>query len=623
MPTILATWLAPDRDPLTIRAEPEQVLCPELWALLQMDGLDGHEEALVEERTGVEIKRARRWHKLYERLGLMHRENGLTTVSSLGATVLRSTEALYDDLVATGLALVSRFQLKNPIDETEEARYPDDCDLHPLWAILKAASDLDGKIHWDEVNREIMRVLRHADLGTAIERIRLARLQKGYSPDEGGTSAAPLLERVYPAQDSAPSGKTPDGQLRDQILTPLLSRAGFGKLLLLNPGQDGAGYWTIPMSVRARVAATVATVPSFRSFDSPKSWMEYLGGAIGSLDAPGARVVGATNRIFFGPPGTGKTTRVASETRGWRVVRCTFHPEYGYADFIGSIRPVTGIDPSVSGIIGPNGETRPRPIVFYDFVAGPFSEALRDALRSPTTRVALVIEEINRGDCAGIFGDVFQLLDRNRDGSSEFPLRLPDMVRVYLHNSGIKDESLANFYLPSNLWLFATMNTSDQSLYPMDAAFKRRWSWESVSIEDNVDDLDLVMVWQPEGAEQRLRWLSLIHTLNEAILSANLAEDRRIGPRFLSPRSGSIGAHELRNKLLFYLWHDVFRSRRNALFDSKVKSFDDAQSRFDRHGFFGIFTPDITRQLRSRAESVDASEQPAPPTDSGPLEATP
>jgi hypothetical protein len=209
---------------------------------------------------------------------------------------------------------------------------------------------------------------------------------------------------------------------------------------------------------------------------------------------------------------------------------------------------------------------------------------------STSDPVFLVIEEINRGNCAGIFGDIFQLLDRNDEGDSEYGITIkPEIENYFLERSVAFDLFGDNkLRLPSNLSILATMNTSDQSLYPMDSAFKRRWDWLPMPIrfEDLSNFTNANRLYVSDG-KRKWDWIHLLQTVNELIVSDYL-EDMQIGPWFIKPESdGSIPLEKVLNKLLFYLWHDVFQHNRqseNAPFLSSFKTFVEMQEAIRGNG---------------------------------------
>lgn len=242
--------------------------------------------------------------------------------------------------------------------------------------------------------------------------------------------------------------------------------------------------------------------------------------------------------IFFGTPGSGKSYRVKLLTEKKRVHRTTFHPDSDYASFVGCYKPTMK-----------DGE------ISYSFSPQVFTEAYVDAWKNPEEEVYLVIEEINRGNCAQIFGDLFQLLDRNSDGYSDYRIKADSDLRDYLYsqlgkgNEGIKNGELC---LPPNLRIFATMNTSDQSLFPMDSAFKRRWDWEYIPVDYNEIRSDFVITI----GEEKYHWLEFLKIVNERIRKATDSEDKQMGNFFIKT---NVSEDEFKSKVMFYLWNEVCR----------------------------------------------------------------
>ena len=242
--------------------------------------------------------------------------------------------------------------------------------------------------------------------------------------------------------------------------------------------------------------------------------------------------------IFFGTPGSGKSYRVKVLTEKKRVHRTTFHPDSDYASFVGCYKPTMQ-----------DGE------ISYSFTPQVFTEAYVDAWKNPKEEVYLVIEEINRGNCAQIFGDLFQLLDRNSDGYSDYRIKADSDLRDYLYgvlgegHEGIKNGELC---LPPNLRIFATMNTSDQSLFPMDSAFKRRWDWEYVPVDYNEPESNFTITL----GEGKYRWLEFLQTINQRIFKTTNSEDKQMGNFFIK---ADVSESEFKSKVMFYLWNEVCR----------------------------------------------------------------
>ena len=290
--------------------------------------------------------------------------------------------------------------------------------------------------------------------------------------------------------------------------------------------------------------------------------------------------------IYYGAPGTGKSHKI-KETLGEydgcpedkkvpkaNIFRTTFHPDSDYSTFVGAYKPTKGKKP----LCGLNGSTTVRlhdiedlneEIITYKFVPQAFLNAYIRAYKTDEN-VYLIIEEINRGNCAQIFGDLFQLLDRDVNGKSEYSIKADADLKAFLEeelgedNLGIKDGELC---LPSNLYIYATMNTSDQSLFPIDSAFKRRWDWEYEPIKYKNTDWKIVI----DGTEYS--WVSFQRIVNEKILRANSSEDKMLGDYFVNPSDGVITDKVLLNKILFYLWNDVCKDGEGDIF--KVSETED------------------------------------------------
>lgn len=269
------------------------------------------------------------------------------------------------------------------------------------------------------------------------------------------------------------------------------------------------------------------------------------------------------NKIFFGPPGTGKSFKVKTETEGKKVFRITFHEDFSYYDFVGQYKPVVirNFDSMISTKEnGTRSEKEPAPVISYNFVPGVFTLSYVEAYKNPNEKIYLVIEEINRGNCSAIFGDIFQLLDRDDDGS-KYPIQPSSELALYLELQGIEYKTLS---IPGNLKIIATMNTSDQSLFPIDSAFKRRWQQEYCKIDYNFDALKKVKI---EGT--KTDWLDFIQEVNEKILNTLNNEDKQIGHWFIQPNNNIISQEEFKYKVLSYLYYDVFKHHREQIFKSK------------------------------------------------------
>lgn len=295
-------------------------------------------------------------------------------------------------------------------------------------------------------------------------------------------------------------------------------------------------------------------------------------------------------QIFYGAPGTGKSHAINELTAGKDVIRTTFHPDTDYSTFVGAYKPTTKPVPVIT-VIGTeavpvrdkNGKEMMEDKIVYEYVSQAFLQAYVAAWRKycdvqegeePMDEF-LVIEEINRGNCAQIFGDLFQLLDRGDEGFSEYPIKADsDMKKLLEHEfkgleiknkdsinalfKGGKDivaEVLAGdiLLLPNNLYIWATMNTSDQSLFPIDSAFKRRWDWNYVPISDAGKN------WMIEVNGAQYDWWKFLEAINDKVYHATYSEDKKMGYFFCKANDGVISADKFVSKVIFYLWNDVFK----------------------------------------------------------------
>ena len=246
--------------------------------------------------------------------------------------------------------------------------------------------------------------------------------------------------------------------------------------------------------------------------------------------------------IYYGCPGSGKSYKVKDITNSVNpdfVFRTTFHPDTDYASFVGCYKPSMN-DGNIE----------------YNYSAQVFTNAYVKTWQNPGEKIYLIIEEINRGNCAQIFGDLFQLLDRDKaTGKSEYPIKADKDLAAYIEKElGSGHEGIRNgeLCLPPNLIIYATMNTSDQSLFPMDSAFKRRWDWEYVPInyDKNIDSGKFTI--NIDGTEYL--WVDFLEKVNDKIYDATNSEDKQMGNFFIKK---SVDAKEFINKVMFYLWNEV------------------------------------------------------------------
>ena len=294
-------------------------------------------------------------------------------------------------------------------------------------------------------------------------------------------------------------------------------------------------------------------------------------------------------QIFYGAPGTGKSHAINELTTGKDVIRTTFHPDTDYSTFVGAYKPTTKSVPvtTVIGteavpVKGKDGKEMTEDKIVYEFVSQAFMQAYVEAWKKYCTVQEgeepvdeyLVIEEINRGNCAQIFGDLFQLLDRGDEGFSEYPIKADSDMKKQLKKEfaglEIKDKVSINdlfkgkdivaqvlegevLLLPNNLYIWATMNTSDQSLFPIDSAFKRRWDWYYVPISNAEKN------WTIEVNGAKYDWWNFLQAINDRVYDATYSEDKKLGYFFCKADDGIISSSKFVSKVIFYLWNDVFK----------------------------------------------------------------
>lgn len=332
--------------------------------------------------------------------------------------------------------------------------------------------------------------------------------------------------------------------------------------------------------------------------EAGKQLFEKLSDLIGDNPDFHSDVIDYTNlplqQIFYGTPGSGKSHKVKEylesvypdeKEREAFVFRTTFHPDSDYASFVGCYKPKM------------DGDN-----IKYEFTPQAFTEAYVKAWQETGKQVHLVIEEINRGNCAQIFGDLFQLLDR-KGGVSEYPINADADLKQYLEKElGADNEGIANgkLKLPANLNILATMNTSDQSLFPMDSAFKRRWSWECVPI-DYTNAVSGNFTITIDG--KPYNWHKFLEAVNEKIVSATDSEDKQMGNFFIN---GDVGERQFVDKVMFYLWNDICKEEFHTK-NNFFRNYVDDKKTEKEFSFNELFGPNATALLKGFMEFLEVS----------------
>ena len=303
---------------------------------------------------------------------------------------------------------------------------------------------------------------------------------------------------------------------------------------------------------------------------------EYIYGLIGLRPDAQPIITKGCNIIIYGAPGTGKSYLVAKkmDLDEGRITRVVFHPEYTYFDFVGQYRPCPLYDKmenKLSVLDEENGD-KPVPYIDYQFVPGPFTNVLVDAYNDPDNDYTLLIEELNRADAPAVFGDVFQLLDRDADGESEYGITPSTEWGKYLKNAGV-DFDGGKIKLPSNMNIIATMNSADQGVHVLDTAFKRRWEYEFMSVDMDASIKKELKINVPYNG-QVIYWYCILERINKRLRNIDdIEEDRLIGPFFVKPDQVRKNPQKSLEKILFYLWDDILRNNgRTRFFDDNYKT---------------------------------------------------
>ena len=288
----------------------------------------------------------------------------------------------------------------------------------------------------------------------------------------------------------------------------------------------------------------------------------------------------AENTILYGVPGSGKSWIIKKEycNNKNNIERVVFHPDYTYSDFVGQILPKTNND-----------------VVIYEFVPGPFTKLLKNAYNNQNNEYFLIIEEINRGNAPSIFGDIFQLLDRKEDGSSEYEITNADIAKIVY---GDPDKKVS---IPSNMSIICTMNTCDQNVFTLDTAFQRRWNMRLVKNKFDKNDNFEKKLAETKISDTEVTWEVFLTEINKCILSENIentsTEDKRLGKHFISIndlKQDKIFAE----KVLKYLWDDAFKFVRKDIF--RFENLEDVIDSFlenKKNDRFNIFQNEIIEKL--------------------------
>ena len=328
------------------------------------------------------------------------------------------------------------------------------------------------------------------------------------------------------------------------------------------------------------------------------------------------------NRIAFGAPGTGKSWTINKDLgtligkdNETDYERVTFHPDYSYANFVGTYKPTPCYEEGKNSIT-------------YKYVPGPFMRVYVKALKNASTLnvkpYVLVIEEINRANVAAVFGDVFQLLDRDEKGVSEYPIEASEDIKNFLAAElGGSPDDYAKIRIPNNMFIWATMNSADQGVFPMDTAFKRRWDFTYIGINKEDGDISGKYVTLGKDSDQKVEWNKLRKAINNFLAKSKINEDKQLGPYFIPrkivvPENGDeikrdVFINTFKNKVIMYLFEDAAKQKRSSIFagcNDKCNRYSEICDEFDNKGI-KIFHNDIVSETLVKNTTGNAPIIPA------------
>lgn len=331
----------------------------------------------------------------------------------------------------------------------------------------------------------------------------------------------------------------------------------------------------------------------------------------------------ASNILLYGVPGCGKSHKVEEEyeskiTTEKNKIRVVFHPDYTYSDFVGQLLPVLKEVENAQGV--------KEEKLQYEFVPGPFTKIIKTAYEEPNQQCLLIIEELNRGNAPAIFGEIFQLLDRNDNGESKYGIYNADIAKYAYgglpENQGIAINVIANtpIKLPPNLTIVATMNTSDQNVFTMDTAFQRRWQMKHIPNRFTGESLDEKTINHvvKHLPNSEISWGVFAQTVNKKMHTANLGfggtEDKSLGVYFATDNDLD-DAERFAEKVLKYLWDDAFKLGRKELFNdcsqglsAVIEAYEDAKG----DPLKAVLVPEVYNEMQKKmAEMVAEQAQTA------------
>ncbi|MEC5238943.1 AAA family ATPase [Bacillus mycoides] len=326
---------------------------------------------------------------------------------------------------------------------------------------------------------------------------------------------------------------------------------------------------------------------AFRLLNHPANSCQIIGRILLNSNVASATIedeellIPGANKIFYGAPGTGKSHTLDEKSKGFDYLeRVTFYPDFTRDDFIGCFMPSMSYvkDNAIEYIVadGTSSSLPGKPVPYYTFVPGPFTNALVEAYKYPNKNVLLIVEELNRANAAAIFGEFFQLLDRKDNGESKYSISISNEYSEYLSSKIESYSKGQKVIIPKNLSLYATMNSSDQGVNPLDAAFKRRWSFTYIPINfANVEHKN----YEIQYGTGKVTWESFATRINNELKKKGMNEDKHLGQYFIT-KAEIADLFTFASKILLYLFDDVLKFNRRGFFKMDYNTFSDLLTGF-------------------------------------------
>lgn len=493
------------------------------------------------------------------------------------------------------LNFIKKFQYPNPMVNNMKETIDDGIMLAPLRTILKLLYifyiNENGYMTYDEIKNFIF-----------------------YNKDVALDSDFKEVEVYNQIIEYRKNNKLPDNiasenerewKQEDRQLGSMLNIMIESKCIIEEKQRYRINYNNLSTENKAEILDIITFNDYWREFDDKKSYFTYfeiensykknVDSKVLDYKKERLSIIGE-NRIYYGAPGTGKshTVDVIAEKEFHFVHRTTFYPEYTHDDFVGSFMPVMNYekqDPEKEYVYGDGTPSNipGKPVPFYKFIPGPFANSLVDALNNPDKNVLLIVEELNRANAAAVFGEVFQLLDRKYngnidDGESRYNVNISNEFSEFIAEKVASYNLGEKIRIPSNMSIYATMNSADQGVNPLDSAFKRRWNFVYVPINfENAEHKNE----QIQYAGRKVTWQNFGQAINRKLIELGINEDKLLGEYFVN-KVEIKDVDKFETKIISYMFEDIFKFNRRGFFKPEYKTFLQLKNDFAVKEIFDI-----------------------------------